>query len=299
MLKRTSLVGLALLLSSSLVSAQEPFNVAVPVDELSTIFTQLYGPGGLIVDSLAVLPSGGTHSAHYNSDFQSQFTQFGVALTSQLAAVPLPSPASGFTYEFDSALGVFQRSSQSFGPILAERAETIGGGRFSFGFTFQNFTFDTIEGLDLNNVPAVFEHDSAFLGGGRIDVVTTSNAINARVNQFTTFVSYGLTERVDLSLAIPIVSAEMTVVSTATVQRLGTASNEEVHFYRQQGDAVGNQRSFTALGSSSGIGDLDHSPQRAHELRLRSRSGHPHADGRREEFARRRRSWNSTVLDLI
>ena len=256
MLKRTTLVGLALLLSSSLVSAQEPFNVAVPVDELSTIFTQLYGPDGLIVDSLAVLPSGATHSAHYNSDFQSQFTQFDVALTSQLAAVPLPSPASGFTYEFDSDLGVFQRTSQSFGPILTERAETIGGGRFAFGFTFQNFTFDTIEGLNLSNVPSVFEHDSAFLGGGRIDVVTTSNAIKARVNQFTTFVSYGLTDRVDLSLAIPIVSTDMSVVSTATVQRLGTASNEEVHFYRQQGDSIGNQRTFTAFGSASGIGDI-------------------------------------------
>lgn len=256
MLKRTTLVSLALLLSSSLVSAQEPFNVAVPVDELATIFTQLYGRGGLIVDSLAELPGGGTHSAHYNSDFESQFTQFGVALTSQLAAVPLPSPASGFTYEFDSELGVFQRTSQSFGPILAERAETIGGGRFTFGFTFQNFTFDTIEGLDLNNVPSVFEHDAAFLGGGRIDVVTTTNAITARVNQFTTFISYGLTDRVDLSLAIPIVSTEMTVVSTATVQRLGTASNEKVHFYRQQGDTIGIQRSFTAFGSASGIGDL-------------------------------------------
>lgn len=256
MLKRTTLVSLALLLSSSLVSAQEPFNVAVPVDELATIFTQLYGRGGLIVDSLAELPGGGTHSAHYNSDFESQFTQFGVALTSQLAAVPLPSPASGFTYEFDSELGVFQRTSQSFGPILAERAETIGGGRFTFGFTFQNFTFDTIEGLDLNNVPSVFEHDAAFLGGGRIDVVTTTNAITARVNQFTTFISYGLTDRVDLSLAIPIVSTEMSVVSTATVQRLGTASNEEVHFYRQQGDTIGTQRTFTAFGSASGIGDL-------------------------------------------
>jgi hypothetical protein len=226
------------------------------VDGLSTIFTQLYGPAGLIVDSLSVLPSGETHSAHFNSDFQSQFTQFGVALTSQLAAVPLPSPASGFTYEFDSDLGVFQRSSQSFGPILAERAETIGGGRFSFGFTFQNFSFDTIEGLDLDNVPSVFEHDGAELGGGRIDVVTTNNSIQARVNQFTTFVSYGITDSFDLSLAIPIVSTDLTVVSSANVQRLGTAGNNEVHFYRLQGDAVGDQRTFTAFGNASGVGDL-------------------------------------------
>ena len=33
-----------------------------------------------------------------------------VALTSQLATVPLPSPASGFTYHFDPATGTFVRS---------------------------------------------------------------------------------------------------------------------------------------------------------------------------------------------
>ncbi len=266
MLKQIFFAVAATLLVHGPAAAQgQPFNVAVPVDELSTIFTQLFGEDGLILDSLAALPGGGTHSAHYNSDFQSQFTQFGVALTSQLAAVPLPSPASGFTYEFDADLGVFQRSSQSFGPILAERAETIGGGRFSFGFTFQNFSFDTIEGLDLDNVPAVFEHDSAFLGGGRIDVVTTNNSIQARVNQFTTFISYGLTDRLDLSLAIPIVSTDLTVISSATVQRLGTAGNDKVHFFRQQGDEIGNQRIYTAFGSASGLGDLT--------LRLKGRFG--------------------------
>ncbi len=265
MSKRTVLLALAVLVGSSAAHAQEPFNVAVPVDRLSTIFTNLYGPGGLVVDSLTVLPSGDTHSAHFNSDFQSQFTQFGVAMTSQLAAVPLPSPASGFTYEFDSDLGVFQRTSQSFGPILAERAETLGGGRFSFGFTFQNFTFDKIEGLDIGAVPSVFEHDGAERLGGRIDVVTTLNSIQARVNQFTTFISYGLTDRLDLSLAIPMVSADLTVTSTASVQRLGTSSNDEVHFYRGQDGELGDQRTFTAFGNANGIGDLT--------MRLKGRFG--------------------------
>jgi hypothetical protein len=246
---------LFLLLASSASQAQDPFNVAVPVDNLSTIFTQIYGESGLIVDSLRVLPSGATHSAHFNSAFQAEFTQFGVALTSQLAAVPLPSPASGFTYEFDSDLGVFQRTSQSFGPILAERAETIGGGRFTFGFTFQNFSFDTIEGLDIDNIPAVFTHDSAELRGGREDVVSTVNSVDARVNQFTAFISYGLTDRLDLSLAIPVVSTDLTVISAATVRRLGTV-DRDIHFFRDVEDQIGDRRTFTAFGSASGIGDL-------------------------------------------
>ena len=83
------------------------------------------------------------------------FSQFSTALVSQLVSVPLPSPASGFTYHFDPSLGVFQRTTQSFGPILAERADTIGGGRVSFGVAFQRFTFDTVEGLDLDTLIAV------------------------------------------------------------------------------------------------------------------------------------------------
>jgi hypothetical protein len=264
-MRKGALVGIVLfLMSSAGARAQDPFNVAVPVDKLSTIFTQLYGDEGLIVDSLAVLPTGQTHSAHFNSAFQAEFTQFGVALTSQLASVPLPSPASGFTYEFDSALGVFERTSQSFGPILAERAETIGGGRFTFGFTFQNFTFDTIEGLDVDNVPAVFTHDSAELRGGREDLVTTVNSIDARVNQFTAFISYGLTDRFDLSLAIPVVSTDLTVVSAATVRRIGTV-DPLVHIFREVDDNVGDQRTFTAFGSATGLGDLT--------LRLKGRLG--------------------------
>ena len=155
--------------------AQEPYNLTASVRTLATLFTDLYGPRGLIVDSEATLPGEQPHTAHFISDFQFNFSQFSTAVVSQLVSVPLPSPASGFTYQFDPSLGVFQRTTQSFGPILAERAETIGAGRVSFGFTFQRFTFDTVENLDLGSVPAVFTHDNAILRGGREDVVTTTN----------------------------------------------------------------------------------------------------------------------------
>ena len=169
----------------------QPYTLASPVNRLATIFTDLYGPKGLIVDSLATLPGEQPHSAHFNSDFQFDFSQFSTALVNQFVSVPLPSPTSGFTYEFDPTLGVFQRTTRSFGPILADRADTIGARRVSIGFAFQRFTFDTVEGLDLLKVPAVFTHDNAALLGGREDVVTTMNAIEASVNQATTYVTVG------------------------------------------------------------------------------------------------------------
>ena len=96
--------------------AQNPYNLAAPVTNLATLFTDIFGPRGLIVDSLATLPGEQPHSAHFTSDFQFNFSQFSTALVSQLVSVPLPSPGGGFTYQFDPSLGVFQRTTQSFGP---------------------------------------------------------------------------------------------------------------------------------------------------------------------------------------
>jgi hypothetical protein len=236
-------------------SAQEPYNLTATVKSLATLLTDLYGPRGLVVDSEATLPGEQPHTAHFNSDFQTNFSQFSTALVSQIVSVPLPSPASSFTYHFDPTLGVFQRTTQSFGPILAERADTVGANRISFGFAYQRFTFDSVEGLDLQKVPAVFTHDNAFLRGGREDVVTTTNAIQADVSQGTTFVTLGITDRIDVSLAVPIVSTDMKVVSDATIHRLGT-TNPLTHFFRQSNGDVGERRLFTAIGSASGIGDL-------------------------------------------
>src|SRR5947208_775612 len=114
-MKRLLMVMCFAALGSS-ASAQQPYNLAVPVKNLATLFTDLFGPNGLIVDSEATLPGEQPHSAHFNSDFQVNFSQFSTALVSQLVTVPLPSPASGFTYQLDTSLGVFQRTTQSFGP---------------------------------------------------------------------------------------------------------------------------------------------------------------------------------------
>lgn len=250
-----ALAGVFLCLTALPARAQEPYNLTAPVRNLATLFTDLFGPRGLVVDSLATLPGEQPHSAHFNSDFQFNFTQFGTALVSQIVSVPLPSPSGGFTYHFDPSLGVFQRTTQSFGPILADRADTIGAGQVAVGWTHQRYTYDSVEGIALDRVPAVFTHDSAFLRGGRDDVVTTINAIEATVSQSTFFVTFGVTDRLDVSLAMPVVNNQLKVVSEATIRRLGT-TNPLTHFYRQSDGEVGERRIFTAQGSASGLGDV-------------------------------------------
>src|SRR3954452_16190801 len=172
---------------------------------LATLFEDVYGPNGLVLSSDDVTLDGSTHAAHFNSAFQSDFRLVNIALTGQLTAIPLPSPASGFTYQFDAATGTFVRSTRSFGPILADRGETIGRGKIAFGFTYQFFSYDHLDGEPLTAIPAVFTHDNPQAGGGRADVVATANTIEATVAQYTGAITYGVTDRIDLSLAVPVV----------------------------------------------------------------------------------------------
>jgi len=224
-------------------------------DKLAFLIPHLFGPTGLVVDSEATLPNGQTHSAHFNSAFQAEFTQFNVAIASQLTGLPIPTPASGFTYTLDPGLGLFTRSTNSFGPILADRADTVGRHKLSVGVHYQRFTFDTIEGVDLGDVPAVFTHDNP-ASGGRDDVVTTTNGIEASVSQFTTYLNFGLTSWLDAAVAVPLVSTELDVRSTATVQRIGTSANPAIHFFRDANGGLGDSRAFQSSGSASGLGDV-------------------------------------------
>ena len=225
---------------------------------LATLFEDIYGPNGLVLSSDDVQLDGRNHAAHFNSAFQSDFRLVNIALTSQLTAVPLPSPASGFTYQFDPSTGTFVRSTRSFGPILSDRAETIGRGRIAFGFSHQFFSFDHLDGVPLTSVPAVFRHDSFENGGGRADVVSTMNTVEATVSQFTGALTYGVTSRLDVSLAVPIVRTHLSLLSNARIVRLGTGANVQVHYFHDPAaiGGYGSTHQFFSEGTAAGVGDL-------------------------------------------
>jgi hypothetical protein len=217
---------------------------------LSELIPDLFGATGLNVESTSA------HNAHFLSSFQANFTPFNTAIASQLAAVPLPSPASGFTYTLDSSLGVFKRSTQSFGPILSDRADTVGKRKLSVGFSFQHFNFDSIDGVGLGSVPVVFTHVNAGTDPRFNDVITSVNDIQLKVSQFTSFLNYGLLDRLDISVAIPVVSVDLSATSVATIQRIATAATPGFHYFDDGSGSFGTKKSFSKSGAKSGIGDV-------------------------------------------
>ena len=69
------------------------------------------------------------------------------------------------------------------------------------------------------------------------------------------FATYGVTERFDVSVAVPFVSTDLRVVSDVTVRRFGT-TDPSIHFLRSTDGSLGDRRVFTAGGRASGVGDM-------------------------------------------
>lgn len=204
-------------ISGNLANLVPPANNCTGKSGLACVMPNIYGPRGL------VLPNS-TYAARFDSSFQSAFWALNSAIATQITLLPVASPASGFTFEFDRSTGVYRRSSQTFGPVLTERAETIGKHKIFIAGTFQRFRFDTIDGKPLHNWPAVFTHVAGTGPNGAAEpyetqFITTNNSLDLKVNQFTFFATYGVTNHFDVSVAVPFVQIGMNAASYATINR--------------------------------------------------------------------------------
>jgi hypothetical protein len=190
----------------------------------------------------------------------------GTAIATQLAILPIISPASGFTYKYDSGTGAFERSTTTFGPIYTERAETIGRGKVYFGTSYQRFRFDSLDGIDLHNVPAVFSHvpKTGPNGAAEIyenDVIRATNNITFNMDQTMLFGTVGVTDRIDVSLAVPIVSVRIGASSNDQIVQvsgptfvLSTGAGPFANPHRFVNGTLTNV--YGAKGSATGIGDV-------------------------------------------
>jgi hypothetical protein len=214
------------------------------------LIPNLFGPDGL------TLPNP-NHEAHFDSAFQANFGPFDSAIGSQLTSLPLPSPASGFTYTFDPGLGIYTRSAQSYGPILAERAETIGKGKFYAGFSYQHFRFGTLDGVNLHSFNSVFQHAQTTPDPViKEDLITTKTFVDTQIDQTAVFFTYGLSDRIDVSVALPFVNAKLAVNSEATIQRIGTANDATIHYFLDSNGNPTDHKQFSSSGSASGLSDV-------------------------------------------
>src|SRR6185312_14480142 len=87
------------------------------------------------------------------------------------------------------------------------------------------------------------------------DLITTNTFVDTQIDQATAFFTYGLSDRIDVSVALPFVNANLAVVSNATIQRIGTANDPTIHFFLDSNGNPTNHKQFSSSGAASGLGD--------------------------------------------
>jgi len=190
------------------------------------------------------------------------FLQGAIALG--IATVPAPSAGSGETFRL-SPLGVPVRAEEtSLGPILTERALTMGRRTFLFGANFTEMRFENLRGTCLEDLRFnVVQQDLPPLGPPLGDPpiertylsVRTRMGFEARVANL--FFTAGITDRLDLTLMVPLVAASLSGFSDAEIiVSPGDDPAAGFSFGGPTEDPMLRDRSVVPLQKASGLGDV-------------------------------------------
>lgn len=204
---------------------------------------------------------------------------FNTLLLGQLSSFPLGSSTGGLTYTFDATLGTFRRGSGSFGPAFAERALTIGRRRLSAGFNYQHTSYDRFEGLSLDDGSVKFylRHEECCGVGGPAgpplfgtvptpdgsletpffegDLIEAALSLDAKSDTVSLFANYGISDRWDVGLAVPIVHVSLDAQVLATILRLATSANANIHTF-EAGNPNATTMTIRRSGTATGLGDI-------------------------------------------
>ena len=217
------------------------------------------------------LPGQISHEGHYQAgpglepsvDPTQASYVFNQVLGVQLTTFPIGSSSRAFSHVFNPDLGGFERTTESFGPIFAERALTIGRRRLGVGLDVQHSHYDSFRGKELQDGAVKFylRHFpfGAFLGRPPVffegDLVEAALKLKLSKSQAVFSANYGVTNAFDVGIVVPIVHVNMDAAVEATILRLATgsvAASQNTHQFPDGGTTA----VFTAKGSATGIGDV-------------------------------------------
>lgn len=191
------------------------------------------------------------------------------SIGSNVANVPVSATSGGSTFSFQA--GVPTRTSTSAGPIFGERAQTLGRGRILAGLSRTGIHFKTLRGVDLQHVRFTFTHaNSDFEGCDSIaggdcsllgvpvlenETIELNLSLDVRLSVTGFLFTYGVTDWMDVGVAIPLVSVSLNGTSTAQIAPFGPPP--ALHFFGGTTDDPILTVSRSVEGSTTGLGDVE------------------------------------------
>jgi hypothetical protein len=171
--------------------------------------------------------------------------------------VPLSATSSGATFSVVGGLPV--RTSISSGPIFGERTQTLGRGRFFLGGSVTGIEFTSLNGTPLESLSLNFQHSnetpSDTLGSPEFenDIMALNLSLAVNVLVGTIAMTYGVTDFLDVGVAVPIVRTQVSGRSTAQFLPFGSSA---IHRFGGTSTDPVLRATATMDGSATGIGDV-------------------------------------------
>lgn len=238
---------------------------------LADFITDLYGGEGIFLPPAPDIPQNiaDAHVPHFTGEEQiRELNALSNGLLSGVGVFALNSTVTGLA--FDLSAGVPVTTQDSLGPLLAERATTIGKGRLSFGFGYSNQDFSELDGDDLGDLKITLTHQDCCavgpppipppdgdLTGFEQDVIQLTIDVDIEQEIYAFFGNYGLTDRWDVGVVVPVISIEARAFSRADIVLAepdggSVIGGEPVHSFELDPDA----RFSDTGGKETGIGDV-------------------------------------------
>lgn len=231
-----------------LVLVPQPSQAQGLANRLRSFFTS---DNPLVLDNIT------GHAAHFTSgEVNPTLGLLTNNIAYQSSSFPLGSSSGGFTFTLDPTLGTLSRSTDSFGPLFAERALTSGKGKLTVGSSYVRSNWDRFEGHDLatEGIPFTLTHadspgDNYFEG----DIIASNFFMDLKTETFAVFANYGVSDRLDIGVAVPVQRVDLNARVHTTILPLATGGDRiPSHIF-----ANGTLDADTfATGSASGIGDI-------------------------------------------
>jgi hypothetical protein len=177
------------------------------------------------------------------------------SIGASVSTIPISAASGGAVFTFEGGQPV--RTEVSSGPIFAERAQTLGRRRLFLGAAASYFNYSYLRGTNLRDLGFTFTHQNVgapAMGDPTYehDVIQVRTDLDVSLAVANLVATYGLLDRVDIGVAVPLVRTEVSGTSQAQIipsvefpaHRFGTPESPSL------------TASATTDGSYTGIGDV-------------------------------------------
>jgi hypothetical protein len=229
-----TILCLASALSSTSASAQSTGSVG-------SLVADLYGGQGLLIPGSA--PG---HIGHFQASSREVLNNLSNIIAGNLGVISYGSSVGAVTFDIEK--GVPVRTQESLGPIVAERASTIGAGRFNLGVSYTYVNYSRLNGVPLDRQTIILTHVQETGAEYEKDIVRLDLDIKLKQHILAFEGAYGITDNFDVAAIVPLLRNEGSVSSVATIIPFSAATAGFHRFVNESDRFSTNDASATGLG---------------------------------------------------